>query len=301
MGSHNHHHSHGHNHSHGNTKNLTFAFWINTAFAILELVGGLYINSVAILSDSLHDFGDSLSLGLAYYFHKKSTKKRDEHFSYGYKRFSLLGAFINSIVLIVGSILIIRESVGRIIHPEQADPKGMLVLAIIGVAVNTIAMLRLKKGKSINERVVSLHFIEDILGWVAVLAGSIIMLLVDLPVIDPILSLLIAFFILFNVYKNLRQVFQIILQGIPENVNINEIKRNILSIPQVLGIHDIHTWSMDGEFNIMSIHIVLADKTTTEEVEKIKQEVRHSTQHLNIQHITIEPEFENQHCQLEHC
>jgi len=298
MGNHDHHH---HNHSHGDTKNLTFAFWINTLFAILELIGGLYINSVAILSDSLHDFGDSLSLGLAYYFHKKSTKKRDKHFSYGYKRFSLLGAFINSIVLIIGSILIIRESIERVLQPEEADAKGMFIIAVVGIVVNTIAMLRLRKGSSINERVVSLHFIEDILGWVAVLIGSVVMLLIDLPILDPILSLLIALFILFNVYKNLRQVFQIILQGIPENVNLEEIKKKILSIPHVLGIHDVHTWSMDGEYNIMSIHLVLADKTPIEEVEKIKNEVRHVTEHLNIQHITIEPEFENQACALEEC
>lgn len=294
----NHHH---HNHSHQDTKNLTFAFWVNTLFAILELIGGLYINSVAILSDSLHDFGDSLSLGLAYYFQKKSTKKRDNHFSYGYKRFSLLGAFINSIVLIVGSILIIRESIDRIIHPQVANAKGMLIIAVIGIAVNTIAMLRLRKGSSINERVVSLHFIEDILGWVVVLIGSVVMLLIELPILDPILSLLIALFILFNVYKNLRQVFQIILQGIPENVNMDEIKKKILLIPHVLNVHDVHVWSMDGEYNIMSIHLVLVDKTPVEEVEKIKNEVRHAAEHLNIQHITIEPEFENQVCLLEDC
>jgi cobalt-zinc-cadmium efflux system protein len=172
----------------------------------------------------------------------------------------------------------------------------MFVLALLGIVFNFIAFLRLKKGDSINEKVISLHFIEDILGWVAVLIGSIVMFFVDLPILDPILSISIMAFILFNVYKNLRHLFRIILQGIPVNIDIENIKKQILTFSEVLEIHDVHVWSMDGEYNVMSLHLVLKDNTTQITVEKIKKDLRHSLEHLNVQHVTIETEFENEIC-----
>lgn len=268
---------------------------------MLELAGGIITNSMAILSDALHDFGDSLSLGLAHYFEKKSMRSRDDDFSYGYKRFSLLGALINSTVLIVGSVLIIREAVERVLHPEEVDVKGMLLLAVVGIGVNLVAMLRLRKGSSVNERVVSLHFLEDVLGWVAVLIGSVVMLLIHLPVLDPILSILIALFILYNVYKNLRQAFHIILQGIPENVDIVKIKKKILDLPGIVGVHDLHSWTMDGQFNIMTIHIVLKKDLSIAAINTIKTAVREQTRDQNIHHLTIETEEEGQACTLKDC
>ncbi len=288
-------------HSHPTKDNIVVAFWLNTGFALLEVAGALFTNSVAIFSNALHDFGDSLSLGLAYYFHKKSSKKRDDSFSYGYKRFSLLGAFINSLVLVIGSTFILQEAVRRLTKPELADAKGMLVLAVIGIVVNTIAMLRLRSGSSINERVVSLHFLEDILGWIAVLTGSVVMLFANVPVLDPVLSIFIAGFILFNVYKNLRQAFRIILQGIPDNVDLEEITQKIKSIPGIAGIHDLHTWSMDGHYNIMTLHLVVKPLTPHADLEQLKQEVRRQLERMNIQHLTIETEFEDQPCELKEC
>jgi cobalt-zinc-cadmium efflux system protein len=296
-----------HNHVHNDTgpnqtkQNITLAFWLNTGFALLEVAGGLYTNSVAILSDALHDFGDSLSLGLAYYFHKKSAKKRDDSFSYGYKRFSLLGAFVNSLVLIVGSVFVLQEAFIRLAHPQQANAKGMLILALIGIAINGIAMLRLRSGSTLNERVVSLHFLEDVLGWVAVLIGSIVMIFANVPILDPVLSVLIAGFILFNVYKNLRQAFRIILQGIPEDVNLEEIRKRILAYTGIASIHDLHTWSMDGQYNVMTLHLVIKLHTPPAVLEKLKQDVRHELQHLHIHHLTIETEFEDQFCELKEC
>jgi cobalt-zinc-cadmium efflux system protein len=296
-----HNHSHHPDHHHSSLKNIKLAFWLNTGFALLVLLGGIYTNSVAILSDALHDFGDSLSLGLAHYFEKKSLRSRDKDFSYGYKRFSLLGAFINSIVLIVGSVLIIKEAVERVLKPEDVNAKGMLLLAIVGVVVNLVAMLRLRKGSSVNERVVSLHFLEDVLGWVAVLIGSVVMMLVHLPILDPILSILIACFILYNVYKNLRQAFHIILQGIPDNVDITEIKKILLEIPGIINVHDLHSWTMDGRYNIMTVHVVLKKGISIEEVENFKLKIRNKLLNQNIQHLTIETEQEGDNCSLIDC
>lgn len=298
-------HDHGHHHHHHTgenekPKNIIIAFWLNTVFALLEIAGGLYTNSVAILSDAVHDLGDSLSLGLAYYFHKKSRQEKDDLFNYGYRRFSLLGAFINSLILIISSVFIIRESVSRMFAPEQPDATGMVVLALIGIAVNGIAFLRLKRGGSINEKVVALHFVEDILGWVAVLIGSVVMIFVYVPILDPILSVLIAAYILFNVYKNLQTTFRILLQRRPDTVDENTIRKNVLSIPGVRDLHDLHFWTMDGQYNVMTLHVVVADDQSIEQREYIKEQVKHSLQHLEIQHTTVEIESENARCKSDH-
>jgi cobalt-zinc-cadmium efflux system protein len=296
----NHSHHHGHHHQHG-TGNITLAFWLNTGFAVIELIGGILTNSVAIMSDALHDFGDSFSLATAWYFQRKSAKKRDETYTYGYKRFSLLGAFINSLVLVIGSVFVIKESVGRLFDPQQPDAKGMIWLAVLGIAVNLIAMLRLKKGSSVNERVVSLHFLEDVLGWVAVLAGAIVMLFADVPILDPLLSIGIAGFILLNVYRNLKAAFQIILQGVPEEVSEENIKQTIRSFPQVKTFHDLHVWTMDGEYNVLSAHVVVNQNLTLPEAEILKHQLKESLKQEHIQHATIEIELENNVCEQVTC
>lgn len=297
--------AHNHNHhdsDHQSSTNLSVAFWLNTAFAVIEIIGGLVTNSVAILSDALHDLGDSMSLGFSWYFQKKSLQKRDSSFSYGYKRFSLLGALINSFVLVIGSIVILQQALGRMFEPLMPDAKGMLLLAVLGIVVNGVALFRLKKGKTLNERVVSLHFLEDVLGWAAVLIASIVMMFFNVPILDPILSILISLYILLNVYKNLRSVLRIVLQGMPENVNEDEIRRKVTSISGVRGLHDIHAWSLDGQYNILTMHLVLSDTiTTVEEIDNIKNEVRHCLQHLRLNHITIETENERSGCSLGNC
>jgi cobalt-zinc-cadmium efflux system protein len=292
-------HGHSHNFSSSNAaKNLKTAFFINTIFAFVELIGGLLTNSVAILSDALHDFGDSLSLGTAWYLQGKSQKERDDTYTYGYKRFSLLGAFINSIILIIGSVFIIREAIERLMKPEQPDAGGMLLLAVLGILFNGAAMLRLKKGGSINERVVSLHFLEDVLGWVAVLLGALVMLFANLPILDPILSIAIASFILFNVYRNLRPALKIILKGIPDEAHEKEIKRLIMEKTQVADIHDFHLWSLDGEQNVVTMHVVVTESISIKEAEHLKERIKQELKPLHVAHATIEIEYNPEHAKI---
>jgi cobalt-zinc-cadmium efflux system protein len=295
---HNHNHSHGHSHGHHHhgEANISFAFWLNTAFAIIELVGGYLTNSVAIMSDALHDFGDSFSLGISWYFQRVSKKQRDEKYSYGYKRFSLLGAFVNSLVLTVGSVIIIEESVRRVLSPEQPNADGMIWLAVLGIGANGLAMLRLKKGKSINERVVYLHFIEDVLGWVAVLIGAFVMKFFTVPILDPILSIAIAAYILLNVYRNIKESLKIVLQAAPENVSEQKIKEALAKYPEVLSVHDIHIWTMDGEYNVLSMHIVVSPEKSIGDLESLKAKIKHAMEHLDISHTTIEMETDAAHC-----
>lgn len=299
-------HDHPHHHHHhleaGNEsgRNIVIAFWLNTFFAILEIVGGFYTNSVAILSDAVHDLGDSLSLGLAYYFQKKSLKKKDEKYTYGYQRFSLLGAFINSLVLVVSSAFILHESFIRLFAPEQPDARGMVILAIFGIVVNGYAMLRLSRGGSINEKVVALHFVEDVVGWAAVLIGSIVMLFADVPALDPILSILIAIYILYNVYRNLRATFRILLQRRPENLTEESIRKQVVSVKGVRDLHDLRFWTMDGRYNVMTMHVVVDRNQTVEQREQIKHQIKHNLSHIDIQHSTVEIESEGEQCADDH-
>lgn len=293
-------HNHHHGHHHHGTRNLKAAFFLNLGFTIIEIIGGLLTNSVAILSDALHDLGDSLSLGLSWYFQKLSAKGRDKTFSYGYGRFSLLGAVINSMVLLAGSGIIIYKAIPRLFNPEQPDAQGMILLAVLGIIFNGAAVVRLRKGTSINEEVVSLHLLEDVLGWVAVLIGSIVMYFYDAPVIDPVLSLLIAGYILFNVFKNIRKSFRIILQGTPKDMEIDDIIVQTKNIEDVKDVHDFHLWSMDGEYYVFSAHLVVKKESTLAELTVIKHKVRDLLKSFKIEHATIEFETEDEKCELEH-
>jgi len=296
----------GHQHNHGQshaTGNIKVAFFLNLSFTIIEFIGGFYTNSLAIMSDAVHDLGDSLSLGMSWYFQKLSNKKANKYFSYGYGRFSLLGAIINSFVLIIGSIFIIKEAIPRISSPEVSDAKGMMWFAILGIIVNGAAVLKLKKGTSINERVVSLHLLEDVLGWVAVFIASIIMQFWELPILDPILSLLIAGYILFNVFKNIKESFKIILQAVPNQLSTSDIEKALLAFDEIEAIHDCHLWTLDGEFNIATIHIIANEPNFTwEKAKMLKQQIRkvlHDQFHL--EHVTLELESSIEDCTYKDC
>jgi len=291
---HAHHH---HNHETDGTGNIRLAFFMNLFFAIIELVGGLYTNSVAILSDALHDFGDSISLGVAWYLQKLSGKGRDQYYSYGYKRFSLLGAFFISIILLIGSIFVIKECVERIMHPEPPNAQGMFFLAILGVVVNGIAVLRLRKGSSINERAVSLHMMEDVLGWIAVLVVSIVMMFVDLPILDPLLSIGISLWILTNIYKNLKATFHVFLQQTPQNIDLETLQNQIKELPHIVSLHDLHLWTLDGEDNIMTIHVVLDNNIDLSKQEKLKHQIRDLCNEAEIHHVTVEFETTEEKCE----
>ena len=303
---HGHHHSHGghhHHHHHHAEGNILIAFLLNLFFAIVELVGGLYTGSVAILSDSLHDLGDSCSLGVAWYLERLSKKGRDLHFSYGYKRFSLLGSLLISVILLVGSVFVIKESIERIITPSTPRAEGMFLLAIFGLIINGYAAWRMSGGHSLNERAMRLHLMEDVLGWIAVLIVSVVMYFVDLPILDPLLSLGITAWILYNVYFNLRDNFRILLQGVPEEVDQEGFVHAIEHLDGVLSVHDVHIWTLNGEQHIASLHLVFDAQQypTPEAWAGLKQEVREIALGYELQHITIELDPRGCSCGMENC
>ncbi len=296
-----HNHSHAHAHDHSGQKNIKVAFFLNLAFTLLEIAGGFWTNSMAILSDALHDLGDSISLGVAWYLEKYSQKGPDEKFSFGYARFSLLGALINSFILVAGCVLILTKTIPRIINPESLKPEGMLIFAILGIAINGVAVLRLKKGTTLNEKVVSWHLMEDVLGWAVILVVSIILIFVDLPILDPILSVIITIYVLYNVVINLKDILNVFLQGVPKDLSINEIEREITEKTDVISIHHTHIWSLEGQKNLLSTHIIVEDGIEPQRITELKRDIKELMKKREIDHVTIEFEFTSEDCESRIC
>lgn len=281
--------SHDHSHSNGNIK---VAFFLNIGFTILEFFGGLYVNSVAIISDALHDLGDSISLGLSWYLDHKSKQGANRKFTFGYTRFSLLGALINSLVLIAGSIFIINEAVARIITPEHTDAQGMLIFAIIGVSVNGYAAWKVSHGKTLNEKVISWHLLEDVLGWAAVLIVSIVLLFKDIHYLDPALSILITAYVLWNVIKRLKETLYVFLQGSPDDVSLEELETKFLKKDFINQTKHVHLWSLDGESHVFTAHLILEGVSEYSEIIRVKKEIREILKPYNFSHSTIEVELD---------
>lgn len=250
-----HHHS-GHHHHHAST-NISFAFFLNLSFTIIELIGWILTNSVAIISDAIHDFGDSIALGTSWYLEKKSSQEANQKFTFGYRRLSIISAFINCIILLVGSWIIIVEAVKRLVNPEVVDAQGMIYLAILGVVVNWIWAWKVIGGKSLNERTISWHLVEDVLGWVAVLIASIIMYFYPLYWIDTLLSISIAWFIAYQVIGRFKEAFLLLAQSSPNYIDVKEVEKDILTIPEIMSLHHAHIWSLDEEKIIFSAHVVV--------------------------------------------
>lgn len=289
-----------HEHTHDRSgKNLKIAFFLNLGFTILEIVGGLYTNSMAILSDAMHDLGDSLSLGTAWYLDKKSKQRANARFSFGYRRFSLLGALINSLVLILGSTYIIYEAVGRILEPQHSDAMGMIVFALIGITVNGYAAWKLRSGKSLNEKVVSWHLLEDVLGWVAVLVVAIVLSFKDIHYLDPVLSLLITLYVLYNVIKRLKDTLLVFLQGVPENIDLEEIRAKVLKVPKVQSLHHLHVWSLEGEHHVCTMHIKLQHINRFGQLVETKERLKTILEEYKFDHLTIETELDTESCSLQ--
>lgn len=276
-------------------KSILLAFILNVSFSIFEFVGGSITNSVAIVSDAIHDFGDSLSIGISYFLEKKSKKKPDEKYTYGYLRYSVVGSIITTVILLVGSILVIYNAIKRIINPVAVNYDGMLIFAIFGVIVNFMAAYFTKHGDSLNQKSVNLHMLEDVLGWIVVLVGSIIMKITGIFVIDPILSILVALFIFISAFKNLKQTIDLFLEKIPEGISIEKIKQELLKIDNISDVHHIHIRSIDGYNNYATMHIV-----TDENSKIIKDKVRAILEKNGICHVTIELETKEEHC-LDSC
>ena len=269
-------------------KNIFVAFILNLSFAIFEFFGGIFTNSVAILSDSIHDLGDALSIGISYFLEKKSKKKADNKYTYGYVRYSVLGGVITTTILLVGSILVIIGAIKRLFNPVDVNYSGMIIFAVIGVVLNFIAAYVTRDGDSINQKSVNLHMLEDVLGWIVVLIGAIIMNFTDIKILDSIMSIGVAIFILIHSLENLKDVVDLFLEKTPKDVDIEELRSHLLNIKDVIDIHHIHVWSIDGFNNYATMHIVSKAK----DISSVKKKIREELSEHNICHAILETEDE---------
>jgi len=279
-------------------QNIAVAFILNLVFTIIEVAGGLLTNSVAILSDAVHDFGDTVSLGLAWYSEKLAQKQPDSRFTYGYRRFSVLAALINAVFLLSASVFVMSQAVPLILHPGSVNDSGMIWLSVLGIIFNGAAVFRLKGNQSINQKVVRLHLLEDTLGWIAVLIGAIVIHYTSFHWIDPLLGTSIAIYIAYNAVINLRDSLRIFLQAIPDNTNQQFIQNQLLAIDGVDSIHDVRTWTIDGSSHIYTLHVVAQKGITASDYPHLKEEIRHELSHSGFQFVTIEIDSFEESCAL---
>ncbi|MBA7680738.1 MAG: cation transporter [Candidatus Bathyarchaeum sp.] len=274
---------------------VRLAAFLNVAFTVLELVGGLWTNSLAILSDALHDFGDSIALLASWLFERGARRSPDTSRTFGYQRLSLFSALFSASILIGGSIVIIFQAIPRLLNPETVNATGMVGIAVIGIIFNGAGFFLLKKGESLNEKVLSWHLLEDVLGWAGILVGGVIIYFWKFYLLDPIMTIGLTAFIIYNVTKSLREAINILLQGVPKHINLEAVKQDIKAIKGVMGIHDIHIWSLEGETDVFTAHVILDDETLKKQPEQTKQTIKETLQKHHIEHSTIEIESKY-HC-----
>jgi len=277
-------------------KRMLISFILNFLFTIFEFIGGLLTNSIALLSDAVHDAGDSISMAVAIYLEKKSKQARDYKYTFGYYRFSLLGGLLTSTILVIGSTVVIIETVKRLINPEVIDAELMIYFAIVGVIVNGLAALNASKGKSANERVISLHLLEDVFGWVALLIGALLMNFFDIQILDALLSLLFSMFIIYHVIRNLKGILEVFLEKVPKGFSVEKIRKELSSEEHVRNIHHIHLWSIEGNIPIATMHARLSHKVSVEEAANITNNLRERLKNMGILHSTIQIEFFDNQC-----
>ena len=277
-------------------KKILIAFILNLTFSVFEIVGGIVTGSVAILSDAVHDVGDAVSIGLSFFLERKSRKEPDDTYTYGYRSYSLLGSFITYSVLVLGSVFVCTNAVDRIVSPREIEYNAMIVFAVVGVVINLVATVVTHGAESLNQKAVYLHMLEDVLGWAVVLVGAIVMRLTDIAIIDPLMSIAVAVFIMFNAVKGLKEVFDIFMYKTPANADVQKIREHICNIDGVVNVHHLHLWSIDGEVMYATMHIV-----TDGNAEEVKKKVRNELAQHSVVHATLETETPEEKCDSEQC
>ena len=278
------------------TRNMLIAFLLNLGFSVFEFFGGIISGSFAIMSDALHDLGDAFSIGISLIFERKSKKAPDETYTYGYGNFSLIGALFTTLILLFGSVIIIINAASKIINPAEIEYGKMIIFAVIGVLVNTVAAFVTRGRDSANQRAVNLHMLEDVLGWICVLMGAVIMHFTDFYILDPIMSIAVSTFIIFHSMSNLKEIFSVFLGKVPEETDISEIKEHLMLIEGICDVHHIHILK-HGSGNILATMHIVTDENSSE----IKAKVREELIEHGISHVTLEIEGTNENCNNKIC
>ena len=261
------------------------AFFLNLSYAIVEFIAGGLFGSSAVLADSVHDMGDAIAIGVSAFLETISNREEDSHYTLGYKRFSLLGAMVTAVILMTGSVLVILGNITKLFHPQAVNDEGILWLGIIAISVNVIASLVVRKGKTKNESILSLHFLEDTLGWVAVILMAIVLRFTDWYILDPLLSLVISIFILSKAIPRFWSTLKIFLDAVPEGVDIKQVKSDLEQLDHVASLNQLNLWTMDGLEKNAIVHVCLEH---VNHMEVCKEFIRTLLKDCGFQNITIE-------------
>ena len=261
------------------------AFFLNLSYAIVEFIAGGIFGSSAVLADSVHDLGDAIAIGISAFLETISNREEDSHYTLGYKRFSLLGALVTAVILMTGSVLVILENITKLVHTQPVNDEGILWLGIIAVSINVLASLVVRKGKTKNESILSLHFLEDTLGWVAIILMAIVLRFTDWYILDPLLSLVISIFILSKAIPRFWSTLKIFLDSVPEGVDIKQVKSDLEQLDHVASINQLNLWTMDGLEKNAIVHVCLKE---IEQMEVCKESIRTLLKDCGFQNITIE-------------
>ncbi|MBR4278672.1 MAG: cation transporter [Clostridia bacterium] len=272
-------------------RNILTAFLLNTAFSIFEIIGGILTGSAAIISDAVHDAGDAVSIGVSYFAERLSKKPPDEKYTYGYARFSALGALFTTAVLTIGSTIAIIGAVGRIVNPAEINYNGMILFALLGVVVNFLAAHFTSGEGSLNQSAVNLHMLEDLFGWIVVLVGATVMKFTDFYLIDPIMSIAVSAVVLISAVLHSKKIIELFLEKAPRETDASEIKKHIEELDGVVEVHHLHLWSLDGQTACATMHVVCDAEPSV-----LKKAIREELSEHGIHHVTLEFEGANENC-----
>ncbi len=287
---------HDHDHYKEAKKSILYGIVLNSIFTVIELVGGILSNSLALLSDTIHDFSDSVALGISYYANQKAQSSPTKTMTFGYRRTTILAAFINSTILMALTFFLFYRAYLRILNPEPVNGKMVFVIAIFGIITNGIIAFKMLRGKDkdLNIKSVFWHITEDFLGWVGVLIAGAIIYFTGAYIIDPIISILIGLIVIYSAWGIVKESANIILEGVPEGLNVQEIGTEIKNIQNVNDAHDIHVWSLGTDYNALSAHVVISNMTVDQSHEVLNKINTMLKEKFSIEHTTIE--FECSHC-----
>lgn len=269
------------------SQNLSFALILNLLFNIVVISGGLLTNSVAIISDALHDISDTISILIAWILEKLSGKKSSATFTYGYQRFSIFGALFNSTLVIIASLTVAYEAFNRLFEVQSPDATGMITIAVLGIIFKGFSLIKLHKGKTFNEKAISIHMFGDVFEWIALLIISLILFFINIPILDPIASIIVSIWVIYNLSKTFIASARILLQAIPSDIDINSLEKDFLSIKNIEEIEELHIWSLDGIDKILTSKIKVKKMDETN-IKLIKQELKETTQKYGINKTTFE-------------
>ena len=275
-------------------KNILIAFLLNLGFSVFEFFGGLLTGSVAILSDAVHDLGDALGIGVSWFLERKSKRPSDATYTYGYARFSVLGSVFTCGILLLGSVGVVVSAIGRLLHPLPLSYDGMIFLAVVGVAVNLTAAFVTRRGDSLNQKAVNLHMLEDVLTWVVVLIGAVVMRVTDWTILDPLVSIGVAAYIFVHAVGHLKAAVDIFLEKVPDGYSVEGVRQAVMAVEGVIDAHHIHVRSIDGYTHAASLHVVAEDISVIPKVKTILNE-------RGIAHVTVEVETEGDICGQPQC